>query len=363
MNPKSFIVLAVATAVFVVGAAIGVVAKYGTDATTRDEALMFPDLVDRLDEVAIVTVRHKKGDFTLERSEGTWVMAEKNGFPVPADKVRKIIVQLAGLRLLEAKTRKPERFARLQVEDVEADGAKSKIVILKDGADATLAEVIVGRYRFDLGGDGKEGAYVRRPGNNQAWLARGNLQVSHDITAWLRRDIVDVPAKRVREAMVTAPGGGTLSVFKEAPSDTSFQTGDVPADAKPGKQAPTMLNDIGGALSLLDLSDVAPVSQFEFDDDGAYKVEFHTFDGLIVRAALVEREKETWARFEAAADPTVAVLKEGDDAKGLKSAEDVAKEVAAINARVAAWAYRLSDYKAKVLKTQVAGLIEDESAK
>ena len=363
MNPKSFIVLAVATGVVVAGAAIGVAANYGNAPTARDEALMFPDLVDRLDDVAAMTVRHRKGDFTITRSENAWGMAEKNGYPVAADKVRKTIVQLAGLRLLEAKTRKPERFARLQVEDVGTDGAKSKIVVLKDGTGGTLAEIVVGRYRFDLGGNSQQGAYVRRPGENQAWLARGNLTVSHDITAWLERDIVDVPAKRMRRVVVTAPWGDALSVFKKAPSDTRFETGDIPADAKPGKGARTTLNDIGAALSLLDLSDVAPVSGFDFASDGAYEVEFRTFDGLIVRAALLDREKETWARFEAAADPAVAAPEKGKTVEGLKSAAEVAKEAAAINARVAAWAYRLSDYKAKIMKTRVADLVEIEPAK
>ncbi len=362
MNPKSFIVLAVVTAVFAAAAAIGVVANYGTAPAAREEALMFPDLIDRLGEVRAVVIRHKKADFTLERSKSGWAMAEKNGYPVLADKVRKTMVQLAGLRLLEAKTRKPERFARLGVEDVGAD-AQSRMVILKNGAGETLAEVIVGRYRFDLGGDGKAGAYVRRPGENQAWLARGNLTVGQDVAAWLRRDIVDVPAKRVREVVVTAPDGGTLSVFKEAPADKRFKTEDVPADAKPGKGMPTTLNDIGAALSLLDLADVAPVSAFDFDADGAYEVELRTFDGLVVRITLVDKGKGTWARFEAAADPAVAVLEKGDDAKGLKSAEEVAKEVADINARVAAWAYRLADYKAKVMKTRVADLIAGEPAK
>ena len=363
MKPKSFIVLAVVTAVFVAGAAVGVATTYGNAPMARDEALVFPDLVDRLDDVATLAVRHRKGNFTLERSEDTWAMAEKNGYPVQADKVRKAIVQLAGLRLLEAKTRKPERFARLQVEDVETEGAKSKIVVLKDGTGNTLAQIIVGRYRHDLGGDSPQGAYVRRPGENQAWLARGNLTVSHDVTAWLERDIVDVPAKRMRKVVVSAPEGGVLSVFKETASETRFKTGDLPPDATPGKDAPTTLNDIGAALSLLDFSDVAPISQLDFTSGGTYKVEFRTFDGLIVQATLLEREKETWARFEAAADPAVTAPEKKENAKGLKSAEEVAEEVAAVNARVGAWAYRLSDYKAKVMKTRVADLLETEPSK
>ena len=105
------------------------------------------------------------------------------------------------------------------------------------------------------------------------------------------------------------------------------------------------------------------ISQLDFTSGGTYKVEFRTFDGLIVQATLLEREKETWARFEAAADPAVTAPEKKENAKGLKSAEEVAEEVAAVNARVGAWAYRLSDYKAKVMKTRVADLLETEPSK
>ena len=289
MNPRAFIILAAITAVTVIGAAIGVAATYTAVPTVREEALMFPRLIDRLDDVATIVVRHTKGEMTMNRGESGWGLAEKGGYPIAADKVRKAMVQLAGLRLLAPKTTKAERFPRLQVEDVTAEGAKSKVLEMKGKDGTSLAQVIVGKYRFDLGGDGKNGVYVRRPGENRAWLARGGLNISQDVTVWLQRSIVDVLAKRVREVANVAPDDTVLTVYKMKPSDKAFVSLDIPADAKRKKNAGTTLNDMGSALSLLDLQDVVPAADMDFSGDGVSRAEFQTFDGLIIRIALIMR--------------------------------------------------------------------------
>ena len=351
MTPRAFVVLAVVTAAFVAAAAISVAARLGSAPAAVEEALLFESLIDKVNDVTGMAIRTHEESYTLKRQGDGWVVAEKHDYPALADKVAKALVQLAGLRVIEAKTRMPERYKRLDLEDVESEGAKSRHVRLLDGSGNTLAEIILGRTRQDLGGNPSEGVYVRRPGEEQSWLARGSLTVHGDAVDWMPRRIVDVPAARVSRVVTTTPDGTTLTAYREKSSDKRLETEDIPADAKKTKNAETTVNDMGSALSMLDLADVKPASEVDFASGAVTTTEVHTFDGLVVRVTLMEVDKEVWARFEASSGTAV---------EPPEKPEDVAKEVVEINARVTGWAYRIQEYKAKFLSTKLADLVETE---
>ena len=78
---------------------------------------------------------------------------------------------LAEAELVEAKTRRADRYALLELEDPAAKDAKSRLVRVLDGKGSVLAEVVVGKKRIDAFGVGKSGTYVRKPAD-AADLAR-----------------------------------------------------------------------------------------------------------------------------------------------------------------------------------------------
>ena len=178
MSPRNFAILALATVASIALAAHAVSQR---DTPLRVEAAgeaMFPGLLDRLNEVREVRITmpggQAHGDGRRTRA-GPW--RRRADYPVDPAKVRDLALALANLQLVEAKTADPERLERLELEEPGADGAKSRLVELLGGDGAPLAAAVVGKASPSLYGGGRGGVYVRRAGDNQAWLAGGELDL------------------------------------------------------------------------------------------------------------------------------------------------------------------------------------------
>jgi hypothetical protein len=331
MKPTTFLVVLAAAAVSVGAAGYAVVtqSERGTPAAPPLNPL-FPDLLARANEVRTVAIESTEGKLTIVFKDGHWVLTEKDGYPVVEDKVRALVAGLADLRLLEAKTDQPERLARLEVEDVGGEGAKSKQVTLASADGTPLAALIVGKqnYTFDL--NGLRGLYVRRPGESQAWLAEGSVEVPTTAVGWMDRAILDLPADRIERLHFEPVGAAAVTAAKAQQADADFELQTVPE----GRSADGVsVQRLPQAFAGLSLDDV----RADRDTDKAVKAataEAATFDGLTVTVELLAMDGATWLRLAAGAvDGTAAA----DEAK-------------AINERVAGWLYKLPQYKAAQLQ-------------
>ena len=355
MTPKSIMGLAAITIVAFAAAVVGVTNHYGSGPVGAEEALLFPGLEEKVNRVAEVEIVHGEGKLTLRREGEGWMMLEKGGYPVLADKARKAAIHVSQFRILEAKTRRPDLFHRLQVEDVDAEGAKSKLLRLKDAGGEILAEAIIGKSSYTLGGLGHAALYVRKPGTEQAWKVKSGLDASTYILDWLPKEIIDISQDRVMRVSSLAPDGSRLDVSRAAPTDGRFSIEGLPSDAGLADDADSKVGDMGSALSRLDLLDVVKASEMDFSGDDVARAEIRTFDGLVIRASIVQRGDWAWGRFEAATEEP------SPGAPGA-SAEGTAKEAAAINARLGGWAYKLPDNKGRFMRTRLADLMKKKEA-
>ena len=78
---------------------------------------------------------------------GHWVVVEKGNYPADEARMRRLLLGLADLTLVEPKTERPELFARLDLDD--PSNGKSTLVALQDRTGKTVAELIVGKTRPD----------------------------------------------------------------------------------------------------------------------------------------------------------------------------------------------------------------------
>ena len=248
MNQKSFIGLAVVTALAVLGAAVGVAHRYSGAVTGRSEALVFDGLAEKANDVAEIVVRSGQGAVTVRRGDNGWIVPEKNGHPARPGKVRETIVGLAELRLFEPKTRATDKFSRLQVEDVDVEDSESILVILADDKGTEMAKIIVGRGRTNLAGMVSTGVYVRRPGSEQTWLARGRLAPSRDAEDWLLKEIIDLPSARVSQVTTRDGSGNVFSAFKKTEKDVEFEIAGLSGEAKLKKNAPRVCQRPGRGI-------------------------------------------------------------------------------------------------------------------
>jgi len=295
----------------------------------------FPALAANLGDVGSVGIKRSALSLTFVRDGDNWLVTEKANYPAAAGKVRQIVLAMADLLLVEPKTRQVESYPRLDVED--PGGGKSTLVTLKDKSGATLADLIIGKRRYDRLGTGTDGIYVRKPSDTQAWLARGSLEFSDQLSSWVDRRILDIPQKRIAKATLTQADGTKLVITRAKPED-NFTVEGAPADAK--FKSETTTGEPALALETLDLDDVKPATELPVPDNGTAAASFSTFDGLTVDVRLLDKDDMHWVALSAA---------------GSGAAETEAK---AINEKGSRWTYAIPSYKATQLKMKLADLLE-----
>jgi hypothetical protein len=306
----------------------------GVSRPAADERV-FPALPARLGDVASVTLLHDGSTMTLVRDGDSWLFAEKGNYPANAAKISQIVRAMADLTLVEPKTQKTDFYPRLEVEDPGT--GKSTLVSVKDKSGGTIAQLIVGKRRYDRLGTGNDGVYLRRPGDAQAWLARGTLDPSGEAAGWLDRRIIDIPASQIAKVSLSQPDGAKLVISRSAP-EAKFAVEDAPADAK--FKSETTTSGPATALETLDLDDVRPAAEMSVPDKDVMTATFATFDGLTVDVRLLERDNTNWIAVSATGTGTAAA------------------EAKKIDERVLRWTYAISSYKAGLLKTKLADLLE-----
>jgi len=334
MKPTTFVVVLAATAVSVVAAGYAVLSESRIQApVAAGGAVVFGDLLAHANDLQTITVASATDKFTIARKGDGWALAEKGGYPVLADKLRQLVAGLADLRLLEAKTDQPDRYGRLEVEDIAAKDAKSKQVTLAGPDGKALADLIVGKQNFTSDLNGLHGIYVRKPGSAQAWLAQGSVDLPTTAVEWINRTIVDVPEDKIQRLQFEPTAAPAVTVSKADKSAAEFTLAPLPE----GKSAdPEALKRLTEVFTALDLDDV----RADKDTDKAVKAgtaEAATFDGLGLKAELLVMDGATWLRLAASAPAGSAAV---DEAK-------------TISDRVSGWLFKLPQFKAALLQPKV----------
>lgn len=332
MSPKSFLILAGATAIAV---ALAVVAVAGRDVpvSSRPAGTGFVSgLLDHANEVRTIRITGPgTATLTLVQGEHGWSLSEKAGYPAKTAKARDLVLQLANLQLIEAKTARADRLPRLELEDPGKEGTKSHLVELLAADGKPLATAVVGKTRYGLFGGSRSGIYVRHPGDPQAWLAVGTFELPNDALDLIDLQVIDVPLADV--AKVTLGEGETAAVLHKAGGDAGSFVLDTPAPE--GRQLdPAKADEVGGMLGALSMQDVKPAK--EVGEGGTVRhSRVETFDGLVIDVSLRQlgegEAAEYWLELQAGAgnaDP----------------AQPVAKRAAELQAKLGGWAYKVAPY-------------------
>ncbi len=318
-------------------AAVYVSRGTGPNANPLTGQLVMPDLAKRLADVGRMVLIHGDEKTTLARKGNSWSIEERNGYAANGAKVREALLGLADMRYVEPKTARANLYNRLDVEDA-GKNSKSTLVTIADTKGALLGEVIVGKHRADQLGGGEGGVYVRKPGNAQSWLARGNFDLSGDTAAWLDKKLVDVPGVQVKEAVLTQPDGKAVTISRDKPGD-KLQIAGMPAGKK--LKYDSILDDTAGVLGALQLDDVRAAKDFAFPASGVTKARFTDFKGLTIAVELADKDGKSWVRFKASGEG------------------EAAKRAADLNATLGPWVYALSNDKATTLRDKLDDLVED----
>ena len=348
MNAKKLGALAVVTAVVIVAAVFIEESRKPVERTALPQQVFFPDLMSRLGDVAGIGIVSKDNRVTLSEKAGRWEIGEMHGYPADPDKVRRLITGMAGLAPVEKKTSNPELYPRLGVEDLSSPDAGSVEVSLSNRGGALLARLIVGDSRPPRGDASAMELYVRRPGEAQSWLARGDLRVARTPDAWLDRRILDIQARRIRQVDITQKDGSRLRIFKEKPQDKAYQLAGLPVNAE--VKASHRLDAIAGALADLTLTNVAPAKGESPAGEQSLHAVFDGFDGLQVSMTVTDQEE---------GGPVAAFAVKATD----EADEAVKKEAAELDARLKPWLFAIPAYRLEPLRTAPDDLVEKPQPK
>ena len=337
MQSKGFIALVIAT-IIVAAAAIALsLSGSRSMADAGSGQAVLANFASKIGDVAIFKIVGTGGTVTLQRQSQGWTIGEKGGFPADPTRIRQVLLGFAELKLVEPKTRSVDSYPRLDVEDPGKEGGHARLVEFDDASGGKLGELIVGKRRPDRLGSGADGLYIRRPGDAQAWLAQGSVDLPAETKDWLDKKIVSIAPSRVRAVTLTHDDGSTL-VLKRDKEDAKFAVEGAPPDTKFKSDA--AIAEPAGILDGLELSDVRPLTEVQFPTDGLSRAEWVAFDGLTITAETFEKDGTNWVRLKAS---------------GSDKATDEAAEV---TAKTASWAYAIYPYKTNAMKTKLADLVE-----
>ncbi len=321
-------------------------------------ALVFPDLAAKANAIAAVRIETGGAAFTLKRDGETWVLPERDGYAADSDQMRRLLLELVALRITESRTANPALHAELDLDGAGKD-QKAIRLTLADANNAALADLLIGRSRFGRQGTAGDGTFVRRPSENQVYLARGRVAPERDAAKWLDRRVMNVERERIASIDLTAIDGERLSAGKKSPADNDIDLAGVPDDKK--VKSAFDVNLLSSTFEGLDLEDVRKAEGLDFDAARERAV-YTTFDGLKIEIALVQDRDMRWARVTATFDaPAAPVDPAATPNARLRSAEDAAKQATEIAAKTKGWAYRFPDYKVEQMTKRVADLIEPKT--
>jgi hypothetical protein len=346
MKPRSFIVLAVLTAVFVVAAIWSVGSQRGLTNIAADRERAFPELIEKANDVASVAIVSNMAKFTIARAGDDWGLAEKGGYKVSFEKVKSAIVGLGELKLLESKTADAARYERLQVENPGTMEAKSIGVELKDNDGKVIASGVIGKRHVGLFGQGGGGTYLRRGEDALSWLAEGIVDLGGEPNDWLVRDIVNLEAEDIARAVLRQPDGAEISVTRTDKNAKDYVVTGIPEDRKLKDSSEG--KNLAGGLWRLTFEDVKPAKDLAFPDT-IYTAKYESFDGLEVRIEMTMVDDVVWGRFSASAENA-----KGDE----KAMEALKKKAAEITERAKGWVYELSAGEGEKLTTKIEDILE-----
>lgn len=287
------------------------------------DPLALPGFAARLDSIDRVQVlgAGAKTLVLIEKSDGTWRMPDRDGWPANQREVGSALFRLGQAKRMEAKTADPARHARLGVEDVAAPDAKGTQLRLSAG-DGESVVITVGNNHPSLGG-----SYVRIGDEPQAWLLDEDISPARSAADWLDRRLLDVPMARIDAIRVTPAEGRAFMLSRV---DDRFSIDGLAPSAMANPDAG---NTTGGFTDQLALDDVAK-------DTGAAAAQtavFESFDGLRITVAAWPRDGGTWARLAVELDEARARGWYARPQAGAAAPASPEQRLAELKAQVSAW--------------------------
>lgn len=270
---------------------------------------------------------------TLERRDGAWRVAERDGWPADAGRISQYLFVLSQARRMEGKTGEPRLYPRLGVEPVSLPDAAGTELQLA-GKD-WQQRLLIGNAHPRL-----DGNYVRVGAEAQAWLTDLPVGFDKQPVDWLDRHLLDLPLARVSRVRVSGAGGANFSLSHR---DDRFRLDDAPSAA----MRDSYLGDtVAGALDQLQFEDLAA-------DDAATVAErtldYASVEGMRVRLQVLRVAERHWLRVAVGMDDEASRAWAALSTANVEKLARIAARAAALEKDVAGRRFLIDESLARTL--------------
>jgi hypothetical protein len=385
MKAKTLGILAGITIVVIVVAVF--LNQETTKPLSQGRGLVCPELMAKINDVTELTIESMDETITLVRQENRWGVKEKDHYPAALDKVKGALVGMAELRFREPKTRNPDLYEKLGLQDQTNEGSRTTLFTIRTNHTQEAAKLLIGDQRPAKGNPSLSEIYVRKPDDPQIWLVTGKLPLERTVTEWLDKDILDLAGTRVHRVRVMHPGGEILTIQKKSPDDLDFDVADMPKGYK--IQSQFNVNHVVTTLAKLTMDDVKKEETNDSEGKPGVKAVLETFDGLQVTVQTITKDETVYGKVSAKFDPSLVYKVEEPEGPAekedqsqekkaeasktgpsktsdppkpkIQTAEEVKEEAIAMNKKLSGWIFELPKFKVDNFSKKKEDLIAKES--
>lgn len=273
---------------------------------------------------ARIQVISHTGQFEVVYNPATgWTLPAKGNYPADFNQVRRTLLGLASLESVAPKTARPDWLSYVGL-DAPPKGNGLEIVV-SDAGGHRLASVITGNSGELDDAEGGSGLFVRRPDDDQSYLARALFTPHGELSDWVNTNVMDVDGSRINTLTITPFAGTPYTLSRKHNSDQDYKL-DGPPPPKGMSLNVAQANLAPEIVSGFAFTDVKPASALDFSK--AAHLFAHTFDGQNIHMDGVQSNGAVWVRISAEADPKTPTMQK--------------QEADMINARAKNWAYELA---------------------
>ncbi len=341
MHPRHFMILAAVAAGSLLVAVTTYLAAvpWSQDQATAREPLM-PALAARTGDLAKIEISRGENAVQLANQEGTWVLASGEGYPADSAKVRELILAASEAALVERKTAKASRHDILGLKEPSEAGSSARLLRFLDQKDGPLGEIVLGNPATDIFAASKGGTYVRRPGDDQTWLADREITASLSLRDWVQTKLIDFSPSNIKAGRIETDGEPGFDIKRTADGKYHELT------AMPAGKKLKYVNSVDELVEAASLIEFRKVRKAGKADSLPLKgrVTLETETGLKPVIEFRADSKEAWVRITA-------------------TGPDAAKsEIDALTQRTAGWEFEVPMSEVNASLAKLADLLEDAPA-
>ncbi|MDP6633311.1 MAG: peptidylprolyl isomerase [Phycisphaerae bacterium] len=301
--------------------------------------------------VAEISISQGKDSVTLQRTKDGFSIKERQGYPVLADKVNGLFINLLGFRCDELVTANKDNHKEL---GVAADDKGTTVIKLFDKGGKIIAGVAVGG-RASRG----SGVYIRSIDKDEVYASSNRASFSTSISDYVQTELIKVGKDDVVEVTVA----GKDSTFTAArDKDDKIVLQNVPQ----GKRAKDSdLESLFDVLSNLTLDDIAVDASVAAAPDTTFTCKTNKHATYTVQ--LSKKDDKHYAKLSVKGPDDALIQKsmmisqddpqaELDKKAAVLTANDKAKEFNELHNN---WVYEIPSWPAGRMRRSLADLIED----